>query len=220
MILAEPVFLSIQGEGPDSGKSMVFVRAKNCNLSCRYCDSKYTWGNEGEVITIDMLISQILNEDKHNCGRVYFTGGEPLLSRDIYGLVQKIKKLNYSITIATNGTIKRPRWWYDVLWDVDCKCPSSGVKDIFNISWGCIGRKNRVKFVVSDEEDLKFVTDKVYELRKSPLCPTLLVSPMIPTNEDVILKPWLQRVWQFCTENNLRFSFQVHKIVWGNRKGV
>jgi 7-carboxy-7-deazaguanine synthase len=42
------IFLSIQGEGLQSGLPTLFIRFSGCNLRCTYCDTKYSYegGNE------------------------------------------------------------------------------------------------------------------------------------------------------------------------------
>ena len=37
------VFSSVQGEGPEVGRTTVFVRFGGCDLRCRWCDSPGTW---------------------------------------------------------------------------------------------------------------------------------------------------------------------------------
>lgn len=214
------IFVSLAGEGPDTGIPMIFIRLQGCNMSCPWCDSKYTWEENGELLDIDELMTRIKNVDTYCSNRVYLTGGEPLTQEQEVGeLVKRLRASGYTITIATNGTLPKPSWWKKVLWDVDCKCPSSSAS-IFNWSWANIGRKNRLKFVVADENDLKFVEDmlpNLYRFHRS-LRPTLLVSPMVPISSSLSNAPWFQTVWNFCIRYNLRYSLQVHKVVWGNER--
>jgi len=224
------VYLSIQGEGPDVGVPMVFLRLQGCNIACIWCDTKYSWRFEGEELGIDAVLSRITELDKFPAKRVYITGGEPLVQAKELGLlVQKLRAHGYVITIATNGTLPVPVWGQEVLWDVDIKCPSAGVKTpLLQWSWVTIGEKNSLKFVVADENDLDFVLGVVPTLT-GPLCPTLLVSPMIPVAPLEATcwrllgrepENWLQRVAEFAIQNNLRYSLQIHKVIWGNKRGV
>ncbi len=214
------IFLSLAGEGPDTGIPMIFVRLQGCNLvpGCLWCDTAYALGEDGEDIDVDEIVRRVIeNVDTYHCNRVYLTGGEPLI-RDIKPLVRLLIHAGYWVTVATNGTLPRPPRWKRVLWDIDCKCPSSGVS-MFDWSWSTVGQKNRLKFVVADQTDLNFVVDILPKL-KGPLCPTLVVSPMNPIGTDNMNRPWLQEVWDFCIKYNLRYSLQVHKVVFGNKKGV
>lgn len=222
-MLINEIYLSCQGEGPDAGLPTVFVRFQGCNQSCSYCDSKYTWDTSGEILTPDEILKRI-SEFGTGCRRVYLTGGEPLIQSNLGRLPELL--VNYSVTIATNGTLTRPVWWKAVTWDIDYKCPSSGVH-VFNKSWITSGNKNRVKFVVSDEADLEFISKKVLEFRvplRHKICPTLIVSPMIPVltprDTDFHRVAWFQRVWKFCVDNNLRYSLQMHRLVFGSQRGV
>lgn len=208
--LSEEVFVSLQGEGPYAGIPTTFVRLAGCNLRCSWCDTKYSWGEGKEVPTLE-LIAKIKTE--HLC----VTGGEPLIQSKELGTI--IPSLPCIASIETNGSLPRPSWWHYAIWDIDYKCPSAGVGEVFNNSWYKIGRRNRVKFVVGTEEDLQFVAATISSF-KGPLCPTLIVSPA-QIGPGEWSKEWLQRVWQFCIDNNLRFSLQLHKVVWGaERKGV
>jgi len=73
------IFESIQGEGQNSGKPAVFLRTAMCNLTCSWCDTKYTWDwknydYEKEVSeqSISMIKNQIISfEPKH----LVITGG-------------------------------------------------------------------------------------------------------------------------------------------------
>ena len=205
-------FVSCQGEGAHSGLPTVFVRFSGCNLSCPWCDSKYAW-EAGKNVSEYEIVTQAIGLDKGQSKRVYLTGGEPLL-QDLQPLLQLFKMNRYQVTIATNGTLARPTWWKNVLWDVDYKCPSSGCTS-FDRSWLTIGRVNQLKFVVADTADLEFVACSMPKI-STYLCPSILVSPVIvDSNQE-----WLQVVWEFCIEHDLRYSLQCQKFVFGDRKGV
>ena len=75
------VFASIQGEGNYAGVNCLFVRFQLCNLTCTWCDTKYTWtrfSDRFDLFKADDLKKKINAFDKHH---VIFTGGEPDLFR-------------------------------------------------------------------------------------------------------------------------------------------
>ena len=43
LLVAELFGPTFQGEGPSAGQQALFVRLSRCNLSCRWCDTSYTW---------------------------------------------------------------------------------------------------------------------------------------------------------------------------------
>jgi 7-carboxy-7-deazaguanine synthase len=207
------IYRGIQGEGPDSGVPMTFVRFQGCNQKCQWCDSKFTWDDYGTEWSEEVIVGEMSN---YRSRRVYLTGGEPLFRPTIKDLVMMLVKSEYFVTIATNGTIPRPEWWGKVIWDVDFKCPSSGVYE-FDWTWRTIGERNRIKFVVKDEDDLNFVL-KMTPKFTGPLSPTMIVSPVI---EKEVNQEWLQRVWNFCVGTGMRFSLQSHKVVFEiSKRGV
>lgn len=103
MLISE-VFFSIQGEGREIGKPVVFIRTSGCNLKCDFCDTMYA--DEGKEMAIPDIIHEV---EKYKCGNVVITGGEPFLQKDLYvlikGLLHTMKK---NIFIETNGTIYDP----------------------------------------------------------------------------------------------------------------
>jgi 7-carboxy-7-deazaguanine synthase len=86
--IAEIFGPTFQGEGPSAGQVAAFIRLGGCNLTCRDCDTAYTW-------------------DAGNAPLVVVTGGEPLLYQHTEGLNTLIDALVYKrrIEIETNGTI-------------------------------------------------------------------------------------------------------------------
>ena len=79
------IFHSIQGEGINSGEPSYFIRLSTCNLSCVWCDTKYTWDfrqfNYDDHV-IELTDKEILSYiDGNFCKHVVITGGEPLLQQ-------------------------------------------------------------------------------------------------------------------------------------------
>ena len=94
------VFYSLQGEGVNTGLPMVFVRFAGCNLSCPWCDTDHT---EKARLTLDELVTVILQEDENDSKRVLFTGGEPTMQID-HSLMYALRTHGYWMGLETNGT--------------------------------------------------------------------------------------------------------------------
>ena len=125
VILAEKPFVTIQGEGPNTGKNTLFIRFFGCNLanSCGvdWCDSNHSFftNEEGNgspkpdrriydnVDSFYEHVFELSNLSEFN--NIVFTGGEPLLwQHTIAEIIQKLKsvyKRNVTVEIETNGTI-------------------------------------------------------------------------------------------------------------------
>lgn len=91
-------FESIQGEGNYAGANSLFVRFHYCNLTCSWCDTKYTWFEDSgkfEPFTADQLKTLIAS---HQSPNIILTGGEPTLYQ-LDKLVVSGKKYH----VETNG---------------------------------------------------------------------------------------------------------------------
>lgn len=91
------IFKSIQGEGNNFGKQVIFIRLGNCNLKCPWCDTDWKKYKE---LTIQDVMEKI---SKYNCKNVIITGGEPTIS-NLTPLLKELKDKGYWIAIETNGT--------------------------------------------------------------------------------------------------------------------
>jgi 7-carboxy-7-deazaguanine synthase len=225
------IFYSIQGEGIYQGIPMVFIRVAGCNLlpKCRYCDTRYAWSPEnGKDMNIEDIVDEVDRFSPYLKSWVCITGGEPLWQEDeLEKLVRELKKKSYLITIETNGSFEPPRWYTLVdSWNADIKCPSSGVCGVSKEEWFRTRYQDQIKFVVGDIDDLNFTKEVI---GRNPLgSPQILISPvsnyLIDKRggkiEEYWNKEWLKEVAEFCKKERARLSLQIHKIIWGEIRGV
>src|SRR3989338_2952394 len=73
------IFSSIQGEGIFLGARQIFVRFKDCNLNCAFCDEPRDM--VAKEYAASELISLVKSLEKENGPHhsISLTGGEPLL---------------------------------------------------------------------------------------------------------------------------------------------
>jgi 7-carboxy-7-deazaguanine synthase (Cx14CxxC type) len=114
------IFLTLQGEGVQSGSRAVFLRFAGCNLwsgreqdresaQCNFCDTDFV-GTDGEgggkLGNADELADSVERAWGSGVeGRlVVITGGEPMLQLDS-ALVDALHARNFRVAAETNGTL-------------------------------------------------------------------------------------------------------------------
>jgi len=204
------IFLSIQGEGLDLGLPTVFVRSVGCNLRCAWCDTKYAYEGGAEW-SIDSLETRL---STYKVRRVCLTGGEPLMQTDAPGLVQRLLRSGYEVSVETNGSLpigsilaldKAGK----LRVSLDIKCPSSkmhGKMHFENLS--ALREKDQVKFVL---RDLKDYAHARAVLKEHPTKAAVVFQPVWGRSgaqiAEAILKDGL----------DARVLVQLHKVLWGAR---
>jgi len=117
------IFLTLQGEGVQSGRRAVFCRFTGCNLwtgqerhrataTCRFCDTDFvgTDGTDGgRYADAAALADRIaaLWAGPMNARFVVLTGGEPLLQLDV-ALIDALHDRGFTIAVESNGTVLAP----------------------------------------------------------------------------------------------------------------
>ncbi len=205
------VFTSIQGEGRHSGLPCFFIRLTGCNLRCSYCDTKYAY-YDGKPIPIKELLRLW---EKSGLRLVQITGGEPLLSPNVYDLLDIFLANGAKCILETNGSLSISNVPPEVIKVLDWKTPGSGVGQSFlkeNLRY--ISFKDQIKFVITSEEDYRWAKRIIEKNFLSEIC-EVLVSPAWGQVDAKCLANWV-------IEDKLqaRFQIQLHKFLWGDKRGV
>ena len=204
------IFYSMQVEGKWMGLPNIFIRTAGCNLRCSFCDTKYAY-DDGTEMSIKSIVKHI---SKHPCTSVSITGGEPLLQDEIEDLIDVLLKKDYNICLETNGSINVAPFSSkkSLMISLDIKCPSSNMYEKMyfkNIS--LLDEKDQLKFVIKDRNDYNYAKDivKKYE----PKCPVFF-QPVWGTDTTDLAE------WILCDGLEVKLGLQLHKILWGDKKGA
>jgi 7-carboxy-7-deazaguanine synthase len=220
------IFYSLQGEGIDAGKPAVFIRTALCNLSCIWCDTKYTWDwshydYEREVtdMTIPQIQEQISRFDTKHC---VITGGEPLLQQTkLIPLLSNLKNKDYFIEVETNGTI----FPSDMLerfvdrWNVSPKLKNSLISKQHREVQRCMeyfakNSKAYIKFVICNQADLSEVNTLIGKYKMDS--PRIILMPEGNSAAEIMKKSkWLAEI---CLLNGYRLSVRLHTLVWSGAR--
>jgi len=229
------IFYSIQGEGILQGVPMVFVRLQGCNFKqpCKWCDTQYSFSDKIAVENLppEEVKNRVIKLLPYPGSWVCITGGEPLnQEEELWSLCKLlVEKELYRVEVETNGSVKLPRWNTVVTsWCIDIKTPSSGNeltnKLLIDSFFFNTRHTDQIKFVVADRTDLEFARNIIQLHPHFP--PRVLISPMIPTVSATISsenlldrsQEWWKECAEFCKEERVRLSLQLHKLIWGTQK--
>lgn len=119
-------YVTLQGEGAQTGRAAVFLRFAGCNLwsglerdrataVCNFCDTDFVGTNGengGKFVGADALAAHVLGVwtqagPEGGAPYVICTGGEPLLQLDT-AAISALKTAGFEIGVETNGTLKAP----------------------------------------------------------------------------------------------------------------
>ena len=143
-------FLTLQGEGVQSGSRAVFLRFAGCNLwsgreqdrasaQCNFCDTDFV-GTDGEgggkFADAEVLADRVVSIWGKGEGQrlVVITGGEPMLQLDLE-LVEALHDRGFRVAVESNGTLSA----------------------VEGIDWLCISPKAGTDVVQRSGDELKLV---------------------------------------------------------------
>ena len=212
MLKINEIYKSIQGESTYTGIPTVFVRTSGCPLRCSFCDTTYAFF-EGSKMSIEKVLEKIT---AFNTSYICITGGEPLIQKDIFELMQRFCDKDYNVSLETSGALSCQKVDPRVKKIVDVKTPDSGEKGSFlleNIKY--INSRDEIKFVICSQEDFNWAVEFVREHHLLKKC-TVLFSP----SHNQVSAKWLaENILSASLE--VRLQIQTHKYIWGaDARGV
>ncbi len=223
------IFLSVQGEGVHAGTPSIFLRTYYCNLTCTWCDTKYTWLNQDtsepgvdyHLMTADAVLDKVAS---FACKHLVLTGGEPLLHQRLLApMLSNLKRSGFFIEVETNGTVTPSA---EMIALIDCfnvspKTSNSLVEERARIHpdglQALIGsRKAWFKFVVCDPEDLVEIEGMMSKFA-IPRERVLLMPEGTDAAALLARSRWLVEI---CMQKGFRFTPRLHILLFGNKRGT
>lgn len=198
-------FLTLQGEGMQTGRRAVFLRFAGCNLwsgreqdrataQCNFCDTDFV-GTDGEgggkFANAEALADHVLGLwGKSDERLVVITGGEPMLQLDA-ALVDSLHELGFRVAVESNGTLPA----------------------IKGIDWLCISPKAGTDVVQRSGSELKLVWPQ-HGIEPAELetwdFRNFLIQPMDCDAREEALEASIRLVMD---RPRWRLSLQTHKII-------
>jgi len=210
------LFYSIQGESTRAGLPCAFIRLAGCNLRCRYCDSAYTWDEPVRRTAMAEIFDWLAD---YPDVLVELTGGEPLLQKEVYPLLDELLAGGRSVLIETNGSLSVAQVPIAAGIILDLKCPDSGMVQL--IDWDNIpllaerkknGGRDEIKFVLSSEADYLWAREIIARYQLAGLAP-LLLSPV-----SGMLAPARLAELMLRDRSPARLQMQLHRLIWPDRE--
>lgn len=199
-------FLTLQGEGVQSGRRAVFLRFAGCNLwsgreqdreaaQCTFCDTDFVGtdgpggGKFGSADELAGHVERLWGEEREE-RLVVITGGEPMLQLDS-ALIDALHERGFRVAVESNGTLPA----------------------VAGIDWLCVSPKAGTEVVQRRGNELKLVWPQQgidpAELERWDF-PHLLVQPKDCAEREEAIEAAIALAMK---RPKWRLSLQAHKVV-------
>lgn len=232
LLVSEVFGLTLQGEGPSTGRPCMFIRLGGCNLQCVWCDTPYTWDASRFDLSKE-LTKMSFDEVKAALAPIgpsmlVVSGGEPLLQDSALAaffayLQQGVPSQQRTrVEIETAGTlIPRQTWPFVDQFNVSPKLNNSG--NAYNkrrkwdaLEWFANSARAYFKFVCITPADFEEVDQIVGTAGIKPdhvyIMPEGVTQEAIDAHTRDLVKDVIARGY------NLTQRLQV--TLWGNTRGT
>lgn len=227
LVVSEIFGPTLQGEGPHAGRPAAFLRVGRCNLTCGWCDSRYTWDRDAFDLDVELqsiptreVLERLLSMSAQ---RIVITGGEPGLQADqLSVLAEGLVAEGRCVDVETNGTVDLgdlPRHCDLVV--VSLKLASSGVASRRSQRPGMLRAISKLenvvfKFVVTDPSVDIVEIESIVRTWSIPAS-RIWVMPE-GTNDDT-LRPALRLLAKHAIDRGWSLSPRLHITLWGDTRG-
>lgn len=228
------VFHSIQGESTHAGRPCFFIRLTGCHLRCVWCDTEHAFF-DGEVWTVSGCVDAAVASGAR---LVEVTGGEPLLQKAVYPLLERLADRGLEVLLETSGALSIAAVDPRVRRIVDWKCPGSAMaarnepRVIGELRPG-----DELKLVLQDRRDYEWAREwlgseraRIPEGVPVHFSPAFDVHPQgrpeesppgdasravsSPAREAAGLAPRSLARWILEDGLDVRLGLQLHKVIW------
>jgi len=221
------IFSSLQGEGVFVGARQIFVRFKECNMGCDFCDTPDRGAGRGyspaqllhEVVAIDR------KDGPHHS--VSLTGGEPLIYAEfLKEFLPLLKEKGFKVYLETNGTLPEKLKQVIGLVDIvamDFKLPSSTKrrgywKEHAKFLRIASAKKVFVKAVVTAGTRSGEMKHAIALLRNVDAGIPFIIQPATPVrrSDGIVAQTRLHDLFELASKSGIRdprIIPQVHKVL-------
>jgi radical SAM protein with 4Fe4S-binding SPASM domain len=84
---------------------VVYNCLRKCNLRCVHCYAHATSGEAPDIMSTEEALNMIESSAEFGCPVMLFSGGEPLLRKDLFQLMERASNLDMRTTLSTNGIL-------------------------------------------------------------------------------------------------------------------
>ena len=209
MMKINEIYKSIQGESTYAGLPCIFIRLTYCNLRCTYCDTAYAF-YEGQEMSVEEVIQAVWTYD---CSLVEITGGEPLLQKEVYPLMNRLIADGFLVLLETGGSIDIGNVHPQVIKIMDLKCPSSGESEKNLYENICkLQPHDEIKFVIGNRGDYLWTKETMRRYQLDGKTRILFSTVFNGLEPSELVK------WMLADKLNVRFQLQMHKYIWSPEK--
>ena len=187
-------FLTVQGEGANSGQVAWFIRLAGCDVGCSWCDVKESW--DADIHPVKKVAELVDNAVNSGAKNVVITGGEPTLY-DLSFLTETLKQEGLNTWLETSGTQK-----ITGKWDWICLSPKKFKQPLPE----ALKMAHELKVVVLNKTDIQWGREFVPLLH--PKC-LLFLQPEWSKKQQAS-----ELIFDYVTSNpQWRVSVQTHKYL-------